>query len=275
MSENQTPETPETSKKKLTSIQWVLVGAGAVIAIILANSLGGAKSQSPEPTTPPGQVQIDSTLMGGNCVDVLTKTSAVLDVIGLNGSPGSSAQIDKSLKETGDYLTGLTSSDLGGAANKKLVHSAGQSMLNLLAYYDGKSNDKELETNANLLANSYNSMRSVCTGASVAEPVELPLSGECDNVTRYLDRAVQAMGTAGTTSTTDEVLTSLKENGDTLTQGFDAQILGSQENWDLVRGAGEDLLKIRVGIYEDTDIKKASKDFQKRYKAIKAICAEE
>jgi hypothetical protein len=272
MSDNQTPETP---KKNLSNIQWVLVGVGAVIAIVLANSFAGANSQAPEPTNAPGQVSIDPTLMGGYCEQVLTKTSSVLDVIGINGSPGSSAEIDKALKETGDFLTGLSSSDLGGAANRKLVNSAGQSMLNILEYFAGNSTEADLETNGNLLADSYNSMTSVCTGATVAEPVELPLSGECDNVNRYLNRAVQAMGTAGTNSTIADVVSSLKENGDILTGAFDAEILGSQENWDLVRGAGEDLLKIRVGLLDDKDIKKPSDDFTSKYETIQELCSAE
>jgi hypothetical protein len=151
-----------SEKKKLTGVQWVLIGAGALIAVIGLNSLGGGTTATPE-KTPSSQVE---------------------------------------------------------------------------------------ET-----------------------PVDLPLSGECDNVNRYLNRAVEAMGTAGNTSTLDDLLISLKDNGETLTQGFDAKILGSQENWDLVRGAGEDLLRIRVGLVQDSDIKKASDSFKTAYGEIQTICA--
>ena len=268
-------ETPKQAKSALKPIHWILVGAIAVVSLLLGNLIAGVYFEASKPRNNPDQVEINPSLMGGKCEQVLTKTNAVLDLIGIDGSPGSSEEIDNVLKESGEYLTSLSSSDLDGLANKKLVHSAGQSMLNILEYFNGNSTEADLETNGNLLADSYNSMTSICSGKSTAEPVDLPLSGECDNVTRYLDRAIQAMGGAGTTLTTEEVMTSLKENGEMLTKGFDAQILGGRENWDLVRGAGEDLLRIRVGISDNGDIKNASDDFKKRYKDIQTICTQE
>jgi hypothetical protein len=266
---------PNKPKKKLSTTQWVLVGAGALVGIILLNSLAGANSQDPDltPTPPPGQVAIDGSLMGGKCEQVLTSADAVLKIIGIGGAKGSDDQIEKALKDTGELLTSYSADELGGEANRQLVNSEGKAMLNLFSLYQqGKLEDTDLETDSNLLADSYNSILSVCQGKTTAEPVALPLNGRCDSVLRYMDRAVVALGTYGDTSTLGDVVESLKENGETLSRGFILTDFSSQDDFDLVIGAGKDLLKMRVALLGDSDIEAPSDRFLKAYEQVKATC---
>lgn len=99
-----------------------------------------------------------------------------------------------------------------------------------------------------------------------------PLNGRCDSVLRYMDRAVVALGTYGDTATLGDVVESLKENGETLSQGFNSSDFTSQEDLAMVVGAGQDLLKMRVALLGDSDIKAPSDRFLKAYERVKTIC---
>ena len=108
----------------------------------------------------------------------------------------------------------------------------------------------------------------------ITEPIEEPeaLGGECRNVMRYLNRAVVVLGTLGETSTLEDLIPVLQENGEMLTGAFGTSELGSGENYRLVNGAGTALLKMRVDLLEGNDPSSSSADFLEKFTTIKEMC---
>ena len=103
------------------------------------------------------------------------------------------------------------------------------------------------------------------------EPVQV-LGGSCQSVMRYLNKAVIVLGGAGETTTIDDILPVLQNSGDLLTGGYGSDDLGGMANYNLVNGAGKDLLKLRVDLVEGYDITEDSASFLDRYTKIKAMC---
>jgi hypothetical protein len=80
------------------------------------------------------------------------------------------------------------------------------------------------------------------------------------------------MDNAGITATEDEVLATLKDSGDLLSQGYDLSMIEDQKNLTLVRNAGLDLLKIRVSLVYGEDTSADVKLFVQRYLKLNEIC---
>jgi hypothetical protein len=109
--------------------------------------------------------------------------------------------------------------------------------------------------------------------ATTEAPEEVQaLGGECNNVMRYLNRTVVVLGSLGETSTLEDLIPVLQENGEIITGGFGVSELGSGENYKLVNGAGTDLLKMRVNLLEGTDPSSNSSAFLEKYTKIKEMC---
>jgi hypothetical protein len=106
------------------------------------------------------------------------------------------------------------------------------------------------------------------------EPVEIvePLGGYCSSVQRQIGDAYDIMENAGITATEDEVIATLKESGELLSQGYDLSMIEDQTNLTLVRNAGLDLLRIRVSLVYGEDTSADVKLFVQRYLKLNEIC---
>jgi hypothetical protein len=106
------------------------------------------------------------------------------------------------------------------------------------------------------------------------QPVEIvePLGGYCSTVQRQIGDAYDIMENAGITATEDEVIATLKESGELLSQGYDLSMIEDQTNLTLVRNAGLDLLKIRVSLVYGEDTTADVKLFVQRYLKLNKIC---
>jgi hypothetical protein len=98
------------------------------------------------------------------------------------------------------------------------------------------------------------------------------LGGSCQSVMRYLNKAVIALGGAGETTTIDDLLPILQNSGEMLTGGFGSEDLGGMANYNLVNGAGKDLLRMRVDLVEGNDPSEDSTSFLNGYNTIKEMC---
>lgn len=107
--------------------------------------------------------------------------------------------------------------------------------------------------------------------SQTSEPVQA-LGGSCQSVMRYLNKAVIVLGGAGETTTIDDILPVLQNSGELLTGGFGSEDLGGMANYNLVNGAGKDLLRLRVDLVNGNDITQDSNSFLNGYNTIKAMC---
>jgi hypothetical protein len=98
------------------------------------------------------------------------------------------------------------------------------------------------------------------------------MGGYCVTIMSYLQQSVNVMAGAGTTYTEADLMSTLKENGDKLSQGFDASMVDTQTNADLLYAAGNALLRIRVDVENGTATSADSSEFLAKFKEIKAIC---
>ena len=103
-------------------------------------------------------------------------------------------------------------------------------------------------------------------------PVAEPMGGYCVTIMSYLQQSVNVMAGAGTTSTPGDILSTLKENGDKLSKGFDSSMVDTQSNADLLYQAGNALLRIRVDVENGNATSADSSEFLAKFKKIKAIC---
>jgi hypothetical protein len=94
----------------------------------------------------------------------------------------------------------------------------------------------------------------------------------CAILTKYINEAVTVMGGAGTTTTVADVTSVLLDRGTALATGFDVEMAGSVERYNLIRGAGQQLLQIRVALIDGGDVTKPANDFATSAAAIKATC---
>jgi len=109
--------------------------------------------------------------------------------------------------------------------------------------------------------------------ATTEAPEEVQaLGGSCQSVMRYLNKAVVVLGGAGETTTMDDILPVLQNSGEMLTGGFGSEDLGGMSNYNLVNGAGKDLLRMRVDLIDGTDVSEDSASFLEGFNTIKAMC---
>jgi hypothetical protein len=94
----------------------------------------------------------------------------------------------------------------------------------------------------------------------------------CAILTKYINEAVTVMGGAGTTTTVADVTSVLLDRGTALATGFDVEMAGSVERYNLIRGAGQQLLQIRVALIDGGDVTKPANDFATSAAAIRATC---
>jgi hypothetical protein len=129
---------------------------------------------------------------------------------------------------------------------------------------------------ATLISQGDIRLREECSKDSrpTEEPVEIaePLGGYCSTVQRQIGDAYDIMENAGITATEDEVIATLKESGELLSQGYDLSMIEDQTNLTLVRNAGLDLLRIRVSLVYGEDTSADVKLFVQRYLKLNEIC---
>jgi hypothetical protein len=145
----------------------------------------------------------------------------------------------------------------------------------LLLKEDDPSKELSIES-ATLISQGDVRLKEECSKESrpMDEPVEVvePLGGYCSSVQRQIKDAYDIMDNAGITATEDEVLATLKDSGDLLSQGYDLSMIEDQKNLTLVRNAGLDLLKIRVSLVYGEDTSADVKLFVQRYLKLNEIC---
>jgi len=146
-----------------------------------------------------------------------------------------------------------------------------------LLIQDRDSSNKLSMEQATLIAQGDIRLKEECSSESrpVEEPVVIvePLGGYCSTVQRQIGDAYDIMLGGGITFTEGEVIFTLKESGDMLTQGYDLSMIENQDDLTLVRNAGFDLLKIRSSLLSGQDASADVKTFVSRYNKLNRICS--
>jgi hypothetical protein len=91
-------------------------------------------------------------------------------------------------------------------------------------------------------------------------------------LTKYLNEATEALSQAGTTATIADVSSVLLDRGTALATGFDVEMAGSVERYNLIRETGQNLLQIRVALIDGGDITEPANKYATNIEAIRATC---
>ena len=110
--------------------------------------------------------------------------------------------------------------------------------------------------------------------SSVPTPsVDSGIGFYCDHITLHFQQVVNVIAAGGETATVKDILDKLKEEGDAFSNGFDATMVGSEENAALVRDAGQAMLELRVALTNGSeDALVISDRLLEDFKQVKAIC---
>ena len=211
---------------------------------------------------------------GGQCDSIIATWTETRDATFASDTLSASAYMDILMKNT-DFpkieTQNLTPSEL---AYLDEISAAWWESYLLLKEND--STKKLSIESATLMSQGDVRLKEECSKESrpTEPPVEIvqPLGGYCSTVQRYLDDAYDIMENAGITATEDEVIATLKESGELLSQGYDLTMIKDQTNLTLVRNAGLDLLKIRVSLVYGEDASADVKTFVQRYIKLNEIC---
>jgi hypothetical protein len=94
----------------------------------------------------------------------------------------------------------------------------------------------------------------------------------CPILTKYLNEATEALSQAGTTATIADVSSVLLDRGTALATGFDVEMAGSVERYNLIRETGQNLLQIRVALIDGGDITEPANKYATNIEGIRATC---
>lgn len=96
----------------------------------------------------------------------------------------------------------------------------------------------------------------------------------CDHIMLHFQQVVNVIAGGGKTSTVKDITDKLKEEGDAFSNGYDAVMVGSEENVALLRDSGQAMLELRVALLNSSDDALTIGDrLLENFSKVKEICA--
>jgi hypothetical protein len=110
---------------------------------------------------------------------------------------------------------------------------------------------------------------------SITKPAaEGGMGSYCDHIMLHFQEVVNVIAGGGKTTTAKDITDKLKDEGDSFSKGYDASMVGSEENVALLRDSGQAMLELRVAIIEvSEDVPAIGDRLLANFYKVKEICA--
>lgn len=253
----------ETTKTPVRSSRLIAYGIVLFIPVLLLIQGFAPKGQSD-----------DTKPYGGQCESIIATWTETRDATFAYATLSPKAYMDILIKNT-DFPE-IETKNLTPTEISYLDEISAAWWESYLLLKENDSTKKLSIESATLMSQGDVRLKRECSKESrpTEEPVKAvePLGGYCSTVQRQIGNAYDIMVNAGITATEEEVIATLKESGERLSQGYDLGMIDNQKNLTLVRNAGLDLLKIRVSLVYHEDTSADLKKFVQRYLKLNEIC---